>query len=285
MALKRTSERSPVRKKLGFGSAAALALVFAVSVFVALKVRRLTPPLKVAVADSGFDPSLFQGLESRLLKTANGAIGVSLLEPGAAHLDATGHGTRVLERVARACPGCGFHVIKITQSGGALRPSDYAAAIRWSLEQGVRILVIPSGLTQASPELEAAAAAARGKLLLVAPAGVGVANPFRPQDASTLWPQGFPETLVFGVVNEKGQPDPAANFGPKIDAACEVEEGALDWGSSLASGTCAGIVAQALKSGEIPAETGSVRGWISAKASPLPRASSAPWVTGSGLLR
>ncbi|OFZ19535.1 MAG: hypothetical protein A2X94_12605 [Bdellovibrionales bacterium GWB1_55_8] len=180
----------------------------------------------IAVIDSGLDLSKFPELKNRLA-------------PGTrpeALTDSAGHGSEIASTAARLCEECKILPVKITEEGGSTQPDDLAAAIRFSAEMGARVINVSLGLHGNSAAVttlhEAVKAAAQSGILIVAAAGAGLANPFRPEPLSQIFPQAFSDVLVVG------SPDPLSNHGPEIDLAVKAKS------SSAAAAMVSGIAAK-----------------------------------------
>src|SRR5581483_9409709 len=131
---------------------------------VPLDVVAKASPVTVAVVDTGADVSA-SDFAGRSVST------FSVLKPGAAS-DANGHGTFVASIVARTAPNARLLVIGAAAADGSMRDEDEAAAIRYAVRHGARVINLSvAGTSTSTVERRALADAARRGVLVVAAAG------------------------------------------------------------------------------------------------------------------
>lgn len=126
--------------------------------------------IKVAVLDSGIGP------HEDLYVTG----GVSFVG-GKSYSDGNGHGTHVSGTIAALhnglglagiAPGVDLYAVKVLNSGGSGSTSGVVSGIEWSLNNGMKIINMSLGSTEASQAMEDACNAAYSAgILLVAAAG------------------------------------------------------------------------------------------------------------------
>jgi subtilisin family serine protease len=185
----------------------------------------------VAVLDTGLDARI-PALASRLAEKP----GRNFVDGGADVSDTDGHGTKVALLIAENCGDCMLLPLKLSRNGAGVRPDDLAEAIRYALDSGARVLNVSFGLSQGSPMLEAAVAeASKRGAAVVAAAGVGLTNPFRPEPLSKVYPQAYPHVVVVGVR------DAPQNYGPELDVL--LTTGGLQ-DSSFAAAVVSGQIAR-----------------------------------------
>jgi subtilisin family serine protease len=216
--------------------------------------RALRPGSTIAILDTGIDLQRAPELRSSVRSEDSR----NFWEPGPDVRDESGHGTDVALKAHEACPRCRLLIEKITRHGAGVRASDLSAAIDYAVARGACVInlsagVVSPGGTNAAPDERAlaasVAAAEKAGTLVVAAAGIGVPNPFRPAALSTFAPQRFAETFVVGRAREHGLPDELGNFGPELDLSVEQAAGVNPGvGSSFAAAEVSGIAA-ALDSG------------------------------------
>jgi|GEM_PF-4348222 len=170
----------------------------------------------VALLDTGID----MAADSRFAE--------SVMGDAADHIDTSGHGTALAKVVLDECPKCRILPIRVTESGGALRPSDLSAGLRRALDARASVVNISNGIVHEGPTPEDERTfeeAARESVPVVIAAGRGVPNPFRPLELSRLFPQRLKSVVVVGAASADGTLDPQSNFGPELDVAVTAEGG------------------------------------------------------------
>jgi subtilisin family serine protease len=135
--------------------------------------------------------------------------------------DRNGHGTKVASIVARASGDARLLLIRAGSSSGAFSNANEAAAIRYAVDHGARIVNLSLGGPATSTVEQAAVryAIARG-VLLVAAAGDDYAN--RPEYPAALLGQAG---LAVAAVGSTGAREPFSNTGPWISVAAPGEDG------------------------------------------------------------
>jgi thermitase len=135
--------------------------------------------------------------------------------------DLNGHGTRVAAIIARENAGARLMIIRAGSSSGAFSDANEAAAIRYAVGHGARIINLSLGGAGTSTVERAAVryAVSRG-VLIVAAAGDDYAS--RPEyPAALLGANG----LAVGAVLSDGTHGPFSNTGPWVSVAALGEEG------------------------------------------------------------
>jgi subtilisin family serine protease len=135
--------------------------------------------------------------------------------------DANGHGTEVARIVAQESGGAKLIVIRAGSSSGAFSDANEAAAIRYAVDHGARILNLSLGGPQTSSAERSAIRYAIGKrALVVAAAGDDYAS--RPEyPAALLGADG----LAVGAVTRVGMRADFSNTGPWVSIAAFGERG------------------------------------------------------------
>jgi subtilisin family serine protease len=135
--------------------------------------------------------------------------------------DLNGHGTKVASLVARSSGPARLMIIRAGSSSGAFSDADEAAAIRYAVDHGARIVNLSLGGPRTSTVERAAVgyAIAHG-VLVVAAAGDDYAN--RPEyPAALLGSAG----LAVGAVTQSGLPALFSNTGPWVSVAAPGVDG------------------------------------------------------------
>lgn len=135
--------------------------------------------------------------------------------------DLNGHGTKVASLIARSSGHARLLIIRAGSSSGAFSDADEAAAIRYAVDHGARIVNLSLGGPRTSGVERAAVryAIAHG-VLVVAAAGDDYAN--RPEyPAALLGSAG----LAVGAVTPSGSPALFSNTGPWVSVAAPGEDG------------------------------------------------------------
>ena len=135
--------------------------------------------------------------------------------------DLSGHGTRVARIVARESGGAGLMIVRAGSSSGAFSDRNEAAAIRYAVDHGARILNLSLGGPRTSAVERSAVryALARGALV-VAAAGDDYAS--RPEYPAALLGAGG---LAVAAVLRDGTRAPFSNSGPWVSLAALGEDG------------------------------------------------------------
>jgi subtilisin family serine protease len=135
--------------------------------------------------------------------------------------DLNGHGTKVAALLARSSGPARLLIIRAGSSSGAFSDADEAAAIRYAVDHGARIVNLSLGGPRTSTVERAAVryAIVHG-VLVVAAAGDDYAN--RPEyPAALLGSAG----LAVGAVTRLGIPALFSNTGPWVSVAAPGEDG------------------------------------------------------------
>lgn len=149
--------------------------------------------------------------------------------------DANGHGTKVASIIARSSGGARLLIIRAGSSSGAFTDANEAAAIRYAVDHGARIVNLSLGGPRTSGVERAAIryAVAHG-VLVVAAAGDDYAN--RPEyPAALLRGSG----LAVAAVGSTGARELFSNTGPWVSVAAPGADG-----TSFAAPLVAGAAAQ-----------------------------------------
>jgi subtilisin family serine protease len=135
--------------------------------------------------------------------------------------DANGHGTEVASLVAEASGGARLLIIRAGSSSGAFSDANEAAAIRYAVDHGARIVNLSLGGPRTSTvERVAIRYAVNRGALIVAAAGDDYAN--RPEfPAALLGSRG----LAVAAVLPTGLRAPFSNTGPWVSIAALGERG------------------------------------------------------------
>lgn len=168
----------------------------------------LAQPVTVAVVDTGAN------VRSPVL-AASRPLTYDVWTHGHDVADANGHGTRVASIVARESGGARLLVIRAGSSSGAFTDANEAAAIRYAVDHGARIVNLSLGGPRTSPvERAAIRYAAARDVLVIAAAGDDFAS--RPEyPAALLGGSG----LAVASVGDDGSPAVFSNRGPWVSIA------------------------------------------------------------------
>ena len=152
--------------------------------------------------------------------------------------DLNGHGTRVAALVARSSGSARLLIIRAGSSSGAFSDADEAAAIRYAVDHGARIVNLSLGGPRTSRVERAAVryAIARG-VLVVAAAGDDYAN--RPEYPAALLGR---DGLAVAAVTSSGARAAFSNTGPWLSVAALGDDG-----TSFAAPIVAGAAALVLE--------------------------------------
>lgn len=174
----------------------------------------LAAPVTVAVIDTGANvrvPALV-GKQLQTYDVRNGSRFVA---------DANGHGTRVASIVARESGNARLLIIRAGSSSGAFSDVNEAAAIRYAVTQGARIINLSlGGPTTSTRERSAVRYAVARGVLIVAAAGDDYAN--RPEYPAALLGQ---DGLAVAAVTSSGAHAVFSNTGPWVSLAAPGEDG------------------------------------------------------------
>jgi Subtilase family len=135
--------------------------------------------------------------------------------------DLNGHGTEVTRIIARESGGARLIVIRAGSSSGAFSDANEAAAIRYAVDHGARIINLSLGGPRTSTAERSAIryAIASGALVVAAAGDDYAARPEYP--AALLGSDG----LAVGAVTRDGARAPFSNTGPWLSLAALGERG------------------------------------------------------------
>ena len=150
--------------------------------------------------------------------------------------DLNGHGTVVASLVARASGDARLLIVRAGSSSGAFSDVNEAAAIRYSVDHGARVVNLSLGGPRTSAVERSAIRYAIGRgALLVAAAGDDYAD--RPEyPAALLGPSGLAVAAVTGT----GIRAPFSNTGPWVSVAALGERG-TSFAAPLVAGAAARV--------------------------------------------
>ncbi|WP_018587992.1 type VII secretion-associated serine protease mycosin [Salinispora arenicola] len=179
----------------------------------------------IAVVDSGVDRSHPQ-LAGRVLP------GADLLDPGGdGTRDCAGHGTGVASIIVAARhDGVAFHglapqarilpvrvseqqVVDGRQSGRTVGVADFAAAIRWAVDNGAEVLNLSVVLHVDAPAVRAAIAHALARDVVV----VAAAGNLHDQGDPRSYPAAYDGVLGVGAIGADGVRASFSQDGPEVD--------------------------------------------------------------------
>jgi subtilisin family serine protease len=148
--------------------------------------------------------------------------------------DLNGHGTRVASLVARSSGVAHLLIIRAGSSSGAFSETDEAAAIRYAVDHGARIVNLSLGGPRTSNVERSAVkyAIARG-VIMVAAAGDDYSS--RPEYPAALFGDAG---LAVAAVTSSGTRAPFSNRGPWVSVAALGEDG-TSFAAPLVSATAA----------------------------------------------
>jgi subtilisin family serine protease len=150
--------------------------------------------------------------------------------------DANGHGTKVAAIVARSSGDARLLVIRAGSSSGAFSDANEAAAIRYAVDHGARILNLSLGGPRTSSVERAAIryAVARGVLIVAAAGDDYTSRPEYP--AALLGDSG----LAVAAVGPSGAHELFSNTGPWVSIAA-LGEGGTSFAAPLVAGAAAQV--------------------------------------------
>src|SRR5581483_5363267 len=172
------------------------------------------PPVTVAVVDTGANVRA-PALVGRQLQTYDVRTGTPTVA------DANGHGTVVASIVARESGGSRLLVIRAGSASGAFTDVNEAAAIRYAVAHGARIINLSLGGPTTSPTERSAVryAIAHGVVIVAAAGDDYAARPEYP--AALLGADG----LAVAAVTATGRHALFSNTGPWVSIAAVGEDG------------------------------------------------------------
>ena len=172
-------------------------------------------PVKIAVIDSGVDCSLPDFQPGQIAKSKS-------FVGGNACVDNQGHGTIVAGEIAGALNGAGviglayssqLLVAKVVANDGTIPIKAEAAAIRWAVNQGARVINLSFGAvrdplapeidTYSKVEAQAVAYAVRKGAVVVAAVGNSDEAPTTPWPYAS-WPAALPHVIGVGALTRSG---------------------------------------------------------------------------------
>lgn len=137
--------------------------------------------VRIAVIDSGVHPDHPHIVAERLLPGVSVMADGTVLEGAEATLDRLGHGTAVTAAVQEKAPGAAILPVRVFHDGLRASPRALIRAIGWSAEQGVALINLSLGTVNPAHAAHfAAAVAAAGEALIVAPRHAGDDQPCWP---------------------------------------------------------------------------------------------------------
>ncbi|MGK5088627.1 S8 family serine peptidase [Bdellovibrionota bacterium FG-2] len=192
-------------------------------------------------------------------------------------IDTGEHGAQVALEISARCPECKIIPIQISASGAAIRLSDIMKALEEALNLGAGVVNFSFGVVNAS-EADAAllretiARALSRNVVLVAAAGLGVPNPFRPLPLAQLFPHSVGGLIVVGAARSLDAPDPLSNYGELLDLVVLQSDapraGFLN--SSLASARVSGVVGKFLSKSRSVFTPAKIKELLKGAAQPAP---------------
>jgi subtilisin family serine protease len=165
-----------------------------------------SPPVVVAVVDSGVDGSL-PGLGP----------GWNAADGSTDTRDTGGHGTGVAAVVAATCGGCRILPVRITDDSGASTQGLVASGIRWASDHGARVINLSWGLavggvSTGQVERAIASAVARGAVVTAAAMNDGSRDP-----NLNPWASRSPDAVRVAAVDDAGRLLASTNRGIWVD--------------------------------------------------------------------
>jgi len=150
--------------------------------------------------------------------------------------DLNGHGTRVATLIARESGGARLMIIRAGSSSGAFSDANEAAAIRYAVDHGARIVNLSLGgpRTSAAERSAVRYAISRGALIVAAAGDDYASRPEYP--AALLGPSG----LAVAAVMRDGTRAAFSNTGPWVSLAA-LGEGGTSFAAPLVSAAAARV--------------------------------------------
>ena len=170
--------------------------------------------VKVAILDTGLDPT-HPDFAGRIINGADFS--------GTGARDRNGHGTHVTGIAAGAgatyrgvAPDASIYVVKVLGDDGGGMTSDVIAGLEWALEQGVQVVNLSLGSSQASDGTDALSVACdemvhRGVVVCVAAGNDG------PRSGTIGSPGCAREVITVGASTEGGSIVSFSSRGPTLD--------------------------------------------------------------------
>lgn len=219
---------------------------FAVLAFQYLRPIKSTADLRIAIIDTGINLTLAPELKSRIES------GWNFYDSNDDTSDLSGHGTQVALFAAKHCSQCKIIPIKIAKSGATVGPDDLVRAILYALEHKAVVINLSLGTLEGSQQLEnAVAESAKRNVPIVAAAGTGIPNPFKPMKLTNVFPQAYQKyVLVISGSRALGEPDFLSNFGPEMFLSVPAPEDPTTktvLSSSFAAAIVSGAIAEYLR--------------------------------------
>jgi subtilisin family serine protease len=184
-------------------------------------------PVTVAVVDTGANVRVPQIAATRPLT-------YDVRTGGKDVRDLNGHGTKVASLIAGTSGNARLLIVRAGSASGAFSDAGEAAAIRYAVNAGARIINLSLGGSRTSTvERSAVNYAIRHGVLIVAAAGDDYAN--RPEYPAALL--GL-DGLAVGAVTSAGAPAWFSNTGPWVSVAALGEDG-TSFAAPVVSGAAA----------------------------------------------
>jgi thermitase len=144
-------------------------------------------------------------------------------DPNASAEDKAGHGTHVAGTaaadtnnatgVAGSCPDCALYNVKVLGDNGTGSSSSVAEGIRWSADNGAKVINMSLGASARSSTIEDAVDYAWGKgVVLAAAAGNGGAK-------GRTYPAAYDEVIAVGASDYHDKKAGFSNYGSWVDVA------------------------------------------------------------------
>ena len=160
--------------------------------------------------------------------------------------DTNGHGTQLIEEIRASSQNVNILPIQVSRNGHDLQADPLMRGIKYASAHGARIILVAMGMRESSPELEKAVLSAiEAGTIVVAAAGHGLENPFRPQPLSTLTPQRLPGVIVVGEAPNRDTYRVDQNFGPELSFVV-LRSKQLYSGSSFSAARASGRIGEML---------------------------------------
>jgi len=146
--------------------------------------------------------------------------------------EGTGHGTMVAGIVALLAPRATLLPVKVLNSDGVGDLWSVVKGIRWSLDQGAKVLNLSLGLPSYSPLLADAVddAAARGAILVTSAGNDSTAQP--------QYPAGLPQALTVAALAPDNTKAAFSNYSARVDlCAPDINVCSTYWDGRFGLGT------------------------------------------------